>query len=158
MENKDRRALEVAINERKKFVQKIVTFAKTLLHEHGRETFYRQYSDHTRQKRFVEFGDFCFESDDGQNMFGLSVLEIRKLSEKNRPSIVFLTIKYHGVFDINDSHCQVSYFRQNSDWPTLLLDQIENKDEVLNKMKAMAKNNLKTAGELLTEAKRLGIG
>ncbi len=159
------------VEERKRFLKKIVNFAENLLLKRGRLIKRVQGSCNTNVKRQLDgFAHFSFFADWGQTMFGGNDVMIWYYPDfKDIDPIktrAVLHIYYQAaLFSVDD--CEVKHFDENNEWQNAIERVIKEKKSIVAQITQTLKSskkqdkaiNEKQQKQSQTErdAKRLGI-
>ena len=125
------------IEERKRFLTKVVNFAEKLLLERGKLIKEVQKSWNTNViKRLDNFGNFSFFADWGQSMMGGNDVKIYHHPHLTNIDLAntrpVLHVRYMmGTFCIDDDDCGVAYFNEDVEWQTAIEQVIKNKKSIL---------------------------
>lgn len=160
------------VRVRKEFLDKIINSITELVREYGRVTRREQGSSHTRVvMELRNFGNFTFETDLGQTMFGGNAVRVW-----HHPGKSFREGGLDAAWDkewkpVLDVYFQTDYqvgaFDEETDWQKALIYVLknqrrvarENRDAVLKRSQKLEKKeraNAKSA-KLVADAQKLGI-
>lgn len=126
------------VEERKKFLKKIVEFTEKLLLKRGKILLRVEANYHTRTVRKLEgFAHFTFLADWGQTDCGGNTVKIwyhphfEHISQDITRPVLY--VDYQSVV-FNTEDCKVRTFDQDQEWQTAIEEAIKNKKSILAEM------------------------
>lgn len=126
------------VEERKKFLKKVVNFAEKLVSERGELISRTQGSSNTHTTRkLVGFAKLSFLADWGQTMFGGNEIKIwyhPHFEDINMDGTDPVLHVYYQSAGFNVDDCEVKYFDEENGWQATIEHVIRNKKRVLSQM------------------------
>lgn len=170
--NIETRQLAIKIEERKRFIARVVNFVESMVLDYGEVTLRVEGPSSIHVvKKLANFSSFLFIADWGQTTYGGNDIKIwynhNVMSEINPFKTLPVLHVYYQPARFNVNECLVRHFDEGEEWQNAIERTIRNRNRLIAKMKTENKEPKKTTQQIAAtgkerlkleeDAKRLGI-